>query len=171
VNPFEALRRPARRHLTGEKVRSAWRRITAAAHPGRADGGDPGAYAARAGSCTVLQTSADRGAAMADLRGPVGGRVPGYPVPGRKNPLARLAVVVPPPIRHGRPVRLVLRLLAVAATGALAVLSAGWQPASLAVMTGALTWLFCTGRSDLAVERPDEFSPPVAAEVRAGRRH
>jgi len=90
---------------------------------------------------------------VADLRGPAGDRVPGYPVPGRRNPLAKLLLAVPPPIRHGRPVRLACRLLAVVATGVLAVLSAGWQPASLAVMTGALTWLFCTGRSDLARDR------------------
>ena len=90
---------------------------------------------------------------MADLRGPVGGRVPGYPVSGRKDPLAKLLLAVPPPIRHGRPVRLAFRLLAVAATGVLAVLSAGWQPASLAVIAGALTWLLCTGRTDLARDR------------------
>jgi len=90
---------------------------------------------------------------VSDLRGPAGDRVPGYPVPGRKNPLAKLLLAVPPPIRHGRPVRLAFRLLAAAATSVLAVGSAGWQPASLAVITGALTWLFCTGRSDLARDR------------------
>jgi hypothetical protein len=76
-----------------------------------------------------------------------------HPVPGRKKPLAGLCLAVPALIRHGRPVRLAFRLLAVAATGALAVLGAGWQPASLAVMIGALTWLLCTGRSDLARDR------------------
>ena len=86
-------------------------------------------------------------------RGPEGGRVPAYPVPGRKNPLARLSLAVPALIRHGRPVRLAFRLLAAVAAGALAVLGAGWQPASLAVIAGALTWLLCTGRSDLARDR------------------
>jgi hypothetical protein len=79
--------------------------------------------------------------------------VPDYPVPGRKTPLAPLFRAVPELIRHGRPGRLAFRLLAVAAAGALAVLGAGWQPASLAVTTGALTWLLCTGRSDLARDR------------------
>jgi len=91
--------------------------------------------------------------ALADLRGPAGGRVPRYPVPGRKNPLARLLPAAGPLIRHGRPVRLAVRLLAVAATCALTVVAAGWQPASLAVMTGALTWLLRTARGDLARDR------------------
>ena len=79
--------------------------------------------------------------------------MPGYPVPGRNNPIARLLLATVLRIRHGRPVRLAFRLLAVAATGALAVAGAGWQPASLAFMTGALTWLFRSGRSDLARDR------------------
>jgi len=90
---------------------------------------------------------------VTDRRGPAGGRVPGHPVPSRNKPLAGLLLAVPPLIRHGRPARLVFRLVAVAATSTLAVLSAGWQPASLGVITGALTWLLCTGRSDLARDR------------------
>jgi hypothetical protein len=82
-----------------------------------------------------------------------GGRVPDYPVPRQRNPLVRILLAGTLPIRHGRPVRLAFRLLAVAATGALAVAAAGWQPASLAVITGALTWLLCTGSSDLARDR------------------
>jgi hypothetical protein len=46
--------------------------------------------------------------------------VPDYPVPGWKNPVARLLLTAALLIRHGRPVRLA---------------AAGWQPASLAVMT------------------------------------
>jgi hypothetical protein len=79
--------------------------------------------------------------------------VPEYPVPGRNNPLVRTLLAGRLLIRHGRPVRLAFRLLAVAATGALAVAGAGWQPASLAVITGAVTWLLCTGSSDLARDR------------------
>ena len=87
------------------------------------------------------------------LRSLAGGRVPDYPVPGQKNPLVRTLLAGWLLIRGGRPVRLAFRLLAVAATGALAVAGAGWQPASLAVITGALTWLLCTGSSDLARDR------------------
>jgi hypothetical protein len=90
---------------------------------------------------------------LTDPRGPAGGRVPDYPVPGQKEPLVRILLTPALLIRHGRPVRLALRLLAVVATGALAVLGAGWQPASLAVITGALTWLLHTGRADLARDR------------------
>jgi len=151
VNPLEALGLLARRQLADGKVRSVWRRIAAAAHPHRADGGDPAAYAAAA--CCARQTATDRGETLANLRGLVGGRVPDYPVPDRRNSRAKLLLAVPPLIRYGRPVRLAVRLLAVVATGALAVLGAGWQPASLAVMTGALTWLWRTGRSDLARDR------------------
>jgi hypothetical protein len=89
-----------------------------------------------------------------DLRGRTGGRVPDHPVPQQKSPVVRILLAGGLMIRHGRPVRLALRLLAVAATGALAVAGVGWQPASLAVITGALTWLLCTGGSDLGRDRP-----------------
>jgi len=79
--------------------------------------------------------------------------VPDYPVPRQKNPLVRTLLAGTALLRHGRPVRLAFRLLAVAATGALAVAVTGWQPASLAVITGALTWLLCTGGSDLGRDR------------------
>jgi len=86
-------------------------------------------------------------------RGRAGGRVPDCPVPRQQNPLVWILLTPVLLIRHGRPVRLGFRLLAVAATSALAVAGAGWQPASLAVITGALTWLLCTGSSDLARNR------------------
>jgi len=57
-------------------------------------------------------------------------------------------------IAQGRPWRLALRALAVAAASYLAVAAAGWEPASAAVMTGALTWLLRTGRADLGPKRP-----------------
>jgi hypothetical protein len=79
--------------------------------------------------------------------------VPDHPVPRQNNPLLKLPLAAVLRIRLGRPARLAFRLLAVAATGALAVAGAGWQPASLAVITGALTWLVLTGRSDLGRDR------------------
>jgi len=78
------------------------------------------------------------------------GRAADDPVPGRKKALARLLPVAGLRIRLGR---LALRLLAAALASALAIAAAGWQPASLAVMTGALTWLFRTARSDLTRDR------------------
>ena len=82
------------------------------------------------------------------LRGPAGGRVPVQPVPGLKRPLAQITML-PRRIRRGRPLRLAVRLMAATAAGALAVAGVGWQPASLAVGTGALTWLLLTTGSEL----------------------
>jgi len=51
---------------------------------------------------------------------------------------------------HRRLLLVVLKLMIAATTSALAVVSVGWQPASLAILTGAATWLLCTARNDLA---------------------
>jgi hypothetical protein len=53
-------------------------------------------------------------------------------------------------IRRGRPARLALRVLIAAALSAVAVAVTGSQPATPALITGALTWLLLTGRHDLA---------------------
>jgi hypothetical protein len=149
-SPFVILGLPASGELTDDDVRSAWRRIAAATHPDRADGGDPAAFAAAAAAYTLLRTAAGRGDALADMSEPDGGRAPGGPVPST-NRLASAAAIVGWRIRHGRPARLAVRLLAAGAAGAIAVLAVGWQPASVAVITGALTWLLVSGRADLAV--------------------
>jgi hypothetical protein len=155
TNPFQALDLTAGPYLTStglsdDDVRSAWRRIAAATHPDRADGGDPAAFAAAAAAYTQLRTAAGRAEALGDLAGQAGSRTTSRPVgPPLAGPVHRLAWR----IGRGRPLRLALRLLAVAAAGALPVVVIGWQPASAAVITGALTWLALTGRADLA-ERP-----------------
>jgi hypothetical protein len=48
---------------------------------------------------------------------------------------------------------LALRVLVAAAISLAAVLAAGWQPASYAVLAGALTWLGRTARRELAPAR------------------
>ena len=53
-------------------------------------------------------------------------------------------------IRRGRPAVLALRVLIAAAVAGGSALVAGWQPATPALITGALTWLLCTARHDLA---------------------
>ncbi len=53
-------------------------------------------------------------------------------------------------IRRGRPARLALRVLIAVAVGTIAVVVAGSQPATPALITGALTWLLLTARHDLA---------------------
>jgi hypothetical protein len=56
-------------------------------------------------------------------------------------------------VRTGRPARLALRIAAAAAASLGCVLAAGARPATLALITGALTWLVLTARHDLAPPR------------------
>jgi hypothetical protein len=160
TDAFAALGLPAQPWVGDDEVRAAWRRIAAATHPDRADGGDPARFAAAAAAYTTLRTRFGRGEALADLAG--ARRRPGFPglagfgrVTGqgqrqrwRRLP-ARLARL-PARVRNGRPVLLALRLAATAAVSAAAVVVAGPAPATPAVITGALTWLVLTARHDLA---------------------
>jgi curved DNA-binding protein CbpA len=170
TSPFQPLGLPARPDLTDDDVRAAWRRVAAATHPDRADRGDPAAFAAAAAAYTLLRTATGRGEALADLADLTDGRAPGHRVPGGKDRLARATVAAGSRIRFGRPLRLAVRLLAAVAAGALAVAGVGWQPASFAVITGALTWLLLTGRSDLAGPgRWGGGTGTKAAKAREGR--
>ena len=67
ADPFTVLGLPVRPDLTDDDVRSAWRRIAAATHPDRADGGDPDGYAVASAAYTELQTPSGRGEAYADV--------------------------------------------------------------------------------------------------------
>ncbi|MBO0834401.1 MAG: J domain-containing protein [Actinobacteria bacterium] len=149
TSPFDALGLAADAGLTDDDVRAAWRRVATATHPDRADGGDPDAFAAAAAAYTLLRTRTGRGEVLADLRDPAGDRVRTKPVP-RKNRLTTTAATIAWQLAHGRPRRLALRLLGATAAGVIAVAAIGWQPASAAVITGALTWLLRTARTDLA---------------------
>jgi hypothetical protein len=139
TSPFDVLGLQAGCDPTDDQVRSAWRRVAAATHPDRADGGDPAAFAAAASAYTALRTAAGRR----------------DPVPARNAALARIAVDAAWRVRHGRPRRLAFRLIAAVAAAGLAVTAAGWQPATAAIITGVLTWLLLTGRADLALPRSD----------------
>ena len=66
-DPFAELGLPALAELTDDDVRAAWRRIAAATHPDREDGGDPGRFGAAAAAYALLRTSFGRGEALADL--------------------------------------------------------------------------------------------------------
>jgi curved DNA-binding protein CbpA len=66
-DPFAVLGLPARAGLTDEDVRAAWRRIAAATHPDREDGGDPDRFGPAAAAYVTLRTSFGRGEALADL--------------------------------------------------------------------------------------------------------
>ncbi len=151
--PFRVLGLAPGRELTDDDVRAAWRRVAAATHPDRPDGGDPAAFAAAAAAYTTLRTPSGRGEALADLAQAGGGNPQAGPVP---DPRGRLRLVLTAPagrIRRGRPGRLLARLGAATATAVLAVAAVGWQPASVALSTGALTWLVLTGRGELAPPR------------------
>ncbi len=155
MTPFEVLGLDAETPLTDDDVRAAWRRIAEATHPDRADSGDLAVYVAAAAAYTALRTPAGRGDVLADLRerelrDAAAGRVGSGLVSGRVIRRIRLPLTLPRRVRHGRPLRLTLRLLAVGAAGALVVTGSGWTPGSLAILTGAATWAFLTGRGDLA---------------------
>jgi len=131
-DPFLALGLPRRADLSDDDVRAAWRRIAAATHPDRDDGGDPARFGAAAAAYALLRTAYDRGEVLAELG-------PGANAPGRQ-----------PRPRVGR---LGLRVAAAAALvgGVFAV--AGWAPAAIGVAAGALTWLAATARHDLPPRR------------------
>jgi len=94
AGPFAALGLPARPDLTDDDIRAAWRRIAAATHPDRADGGDPARFAAAAAAYTDLRTRYGRGEAYADLT------TPSSPAPGRRR---RPAPAGPPSRRQTAP--------------------------------------------------------------------
>jgi curved DNA-binding protein CbpA len=68
-DPFAELGLPALAELTDDDVHAAWRRIAAATHPDREDGGDPARFGAAAAAYVLLKTSFGRGEALADLGG------------------------------------------------------------------------------------------------------
>ena len=140
-DPFRVLGLPPRPELTDDDVRAAWRRIAAATHPDRDDGGDPARFGAAAAAYAVLRTGYGRGEAVADL-GPRASRV-------------RPAGGASPGIRRGRPGLLALRAVTALAVSALAFVFAGWAPATAGVLAGALTWLVATARYDLPRRAPD----------------
>jgi len=133
ADPFRVLGLPRRADLSDDDVRAAWRRIAAATHPDREDGGDPATFGAAAAAYAMLRTAYDRGETLANLD------------PGAR-PGAR-----PPRARAGR---LALRAAAAAAVSAGAFAAAGWAPAPIGVAVGALTWLAVTARRDLPPRGP-----------------
>jgi hypothetical protein len=161
-DPFAVLGVPARADLSDDDVRAAWRRLAAATHPDRADGGEPARVAAAAAAYTVLRTRSGRGEALADLtastppprRTPPAGQAPPLAAaPGAATAAAAAAGPLTARIRHGRPIRLLLRVTIAALLSAGVVIVAGTQPAAPALIVGIATWLVLTGRHDLAPPR------------------
>src|SRR5215471_5390342 len=110
TDPFTALGLPVRPDLTDEQVRAAWRAIAAATHPDRSGGGDPARYAAASAAYATLRTGWGRSEAYADLTAQAAPTVP----PARtlhRLPRPRAVALLPARVVHGRPVRLVVRVL------------------------------------------------------------
>jgi hypothetical protein len=151
ADPFAVLGLPADPGLTDEQVRAAWRSIATATHPDRPDGGDPARYAAASAAYAALRTGWGRSEAYADLaaQAPVtatsrlGTRMPGRGV-------ARTLAQVPARARHGRPGRLVLRVLAAVLLALVAARSGAGGPAEAGTIAGLSVWLALTLRGDLA---------------------
>jgi hypothetical protein len=164
ANPFNALGLPARRDLTDEQVRAAWRAIAAATHPDRADGGDVARYTAATAAYATLRTPWGRSEAYADVMAAADDTSPLPLIPGAAGPdpevptgpwelLAACTWQLPARIRHGRPLRLLTRAAAAAlACRAVLALIPG-QPAAPALVAALITWFAVTGRSDLAPPR------------------
>ena len=147
-NPFATLGLPARPDLTDEQVRAAWRAIAAATHPDRPGGGDPSRYAAASASYATLRTGWSRSEAYADLTAAPAA----VPAPARapRRRLLRSVALLPARVRHGRPLRLVVRVLAAVLLGMVAVRAGAGSPAVAGVVTGLGIWLALTVRGDLA---------------------
>jgi hypothetical protein len=88
-DPFGALGLPRRPGLSDDDVRAAWRRIAAATHPDRDDGGDPVVFGAAAAAYATLRTAYGRGEALADLAGGLGADRAGPHVRNRRRPRGR----------------------------------------------------------------------------------
>jgi curved DNA-binding protein CbpA len=150
-DPFRALGLQPRRELGDDDIRAAWRRVAAATHPDRPDGGDPAGFAAAAAAYAVLRTRDGRGEALADLLAPAGtaSLAASARAPSAGGRLRSAAAR----IRQGRPALLAMRLLLAAAVGAVAVTAAGWQPASYAILVGLATWFAGTSGKDVVPPR------------------
>jgi len=149
-NPFVALGLPARAGLADEDVRAAWKRIAAATHPDRDDGGDAARFGAAAAAYDTLRTAYGRGEALADL-----GLAGGAPRAGRHARRPVLGPVLGPVRLPGRGPgrRLAVRAVAAAGVSVAGVLAAGWTPGTVGLLAGALTWLAVTGRPVLGPGR------------------
>jgi hypothetical protein len=156
-DPFTALGLPVSADLTDEQVRDAWRAIATTTHPDLPNGGDPGRYSAASAAYAALRTPWARSEAYADLMdaAPAGywPHDPQPPPPGTAGLPAspwRGVLLVPARIRHGRPLRLLLRTAAAAVLALIVLHTGAGTPAVAALITGIATWLVLTARGDLA---------------------
>jgi hypothetical protein len=150
AEPFGALGLPADPALTDDEVRMAWRRVAAATHPDRADGGDPAAFAAAAAAYNLLRTRTGRAEALADATEAAGPTPPPVQQQRSVRSLAVQTARLPSRISVGRPGRLAARVAATLALCVAVLIVTGSRPAGPALVTGLLTWLALTAHRDLA---------------------
>ena len=162
---FGALGLAADPALTDDEVRMAWRRVAAATHPDRADGGDPAAFAAAAAAYYLLRTRTGRGEALADATGAAGPVPPRAPRQRGVRWLAMQAARLPGRISAGRPWRLAARVAATLALCVAVLTVTGHRPAGPALVTGLLTWLARTAHRDLA---PGPAEPQQPGQTEPG---
>jgi hypothetical protein len=152
-NPFALLGLPVRADLSDDQVRTAWRAIATATHPDRPGGGDPARYAAASAAYAALRTPWGRSEAYADEMASASAPAVAAARLGRRAAgvrLARRLVLAPARVRHGRPGRLALRVVAALLLGVLTARSGAGGPASAGVVVGLGVWLVLSGRGDLA---------------------
>jgi hypothetical protein len=151
VNPFTVLGLPVRADQSEAQVRTAWRDIAAQTHPDRPDGGDVAAYTAAATAYAQLRTGWGRSEAYADLA-ITDPHIPAPEPPPARWPGVNLGpglMLVPARIRHGRPVRLLLRALAAALLSLLVLALIPGEASGPAIVTGLVIWFFFSARADL----------------------
>ena len=153
TDPFTTLGLPVRPDLTDEQVRAAWRSIAATTHPDRPGGGDPARYAAASAAYAALRTPWARSEAYADRTTQAPRAAPaavraGLRAPGAK--LVRSVLLLPARVRHGRPLRLLVRVLVAVLLALVVVRSGAGGPPIAGVLAGLVLWLGFTARADLA---------------------
>ena len=159
-NPFQALGLPERPDLSDEDVHAAWRRVAAATHPDRPDGGYLARYTAASAAYAELRTPWGRSEAYADLaeragEGPATAPIPVVPgedlIPSAPpwQPLIAL-VQIPARIRRGRPLRLLIRAVVAAVLSLVVLRLIPGTPGAPADVFGLALWFVLTGRKDLA---------------------
>ena len=182
ASPFDALGLPTRPDLSDEQVRAAWRKIAAATHPDRTDGGDLARYTAATAAYVTLRAPWGRSEAYADVLAaaddtavlpavmvaepwPAGVAEVAGPWPAgvaRPGPMgvARLGQLLtgwwqlPARIVRGRPLRLLIRAVAAVVLCLTVLALIPGQPAAPPLVAALITWFVLTGRSDLAPPRP-----------------
>ena len=152
INPFHVLGLPTDPDLTDEHVRAAWREIAAATHPDRPDGGDAARYAQASAAYAELRTPWGRSEAYADVIE----QLPVPPVPSEPAAMDRQQLTIgpllllPSRIRHGRPLRMLVRAIAAALISLIILRLIPGTAAAPADITGMILWFALTARSDLA---------------------